>query len=343
MNTHTHSTHTSRRTHAHAHSPHVCAHTSTHSPRNTNQTHSHVTSHGNASNARIITTSHRPRSEPSAAISIWLGSTGLLTWSSTYHTRAHTRSRTRSARMHTCSLRRSTLHFVDFRQMSCLKRDPRTQLARLAGTHAGTQARRHAHASMQARKHAATHVQTARGRTHARANARTLARMHHVHVYARVTAQSEQIPTGTYRQEPFATATGAKQTPTGTASSGAPPQTLCGGTPGAFRRTAGLAATDDGSRSIAGHDEAWGLFSTSWLTRTTTQTTGCPARRPNGYKVRIMQVFRPSRRMPFAIAPCRSTLSSRPAIRRHKGCASQNGQKNGSFGLLFIVKKFVAV
>ena len=61
MNTHTLHTHTPRRTHAQVHSPHVCAHTSTHPPRNTNQTHSHVTSHGNASNARI---SHRPRTAP---------------------------------------------------------------------------------------------------------------------------------------------------------------------------------------------------------------------------------------------------------------------------------------
>ena len=206
---------------------------------------------------------------------------------STHARKARTHARKhapRRARMHTCSLRRSTLHFLDFRQMSCLKRDPRTQLAQLAGTRVRTQAHRHAGTHTQARRHASTQPHTykqhADARTHARAHARTLARMHHVHVSARVTAQSEQIPTGTYRQEPFATVTGAKQTPTGTASSGAPPQTLCGGTPGAFRRTAGLATTDDGSRSIAGHDEAWGLFSTSWLTRTTTQRRGLPGPTP---------------------------------------------------------------
>jgi hypothetical protein len=52
--------------------------------------------------------------------------------------------------------------------------------------HAGTQARRHAgtqarrHAGTQSRSHAATHVKTARGRTHARANAWTHVRRHHV-------------------------------------------------------------------------------------------------------------------------------------------------------------------
>ena len=181
MNTHTLHTHTPRRTHAHVHSPHVCAHTSTHPPRNTNQTHSHVTLHGNASNARIITTSQRPRSAPNhvrsdhedqtqtrtpitrtshtralyihhahahthsvqsasitnqihsriiharvatlrvatqyntppaiAAISIWLGSTGLLTWPArTTLARTHARARTarKRTRTRTRMLRRAT-------------------------------------------------------------------------------------------------------------------------------------------------------------------------------------------------------------------------------------------
>ena len=89
MNTHTLHTHTPRRTHAHVHSPHVCAHTSTHPPRNTNQTHSHVTLHGNASNARIITTSQRPRSAPNHVRSDHEDQTQTRTpITSTSHTRA---------------------------------------------------------------------------------------------------------------------------------------------------------------------------------------------------------------------------------------------------------------
>ena len=120
---------------------------------------------------------------------------------STHARKARTHARKhapRRARMHTCSLRRSTLHFLDFRQMSCLKREPRTQLARLAGTHAGTQARRHAgtQARRQSRSHAATHVQTARGRTHARANARTHAHLHHVHVTHKSRRSTNKIQRG---------------------------------------------------------------------------------------------------------------------------------------------------
>jgi hypothetical protein len=62
----------------------------------------------------------------------------------------------------------------------------RTHVRTQAGRHAGTQARRHTgtqarrHAGTQSRSHAATHVKTARGRTHARANAWTHVRRHHV-------------------------------------------------------------------------------------------------------------------------------------------------------------------
>ena len=138
----------------------------------------------------------------------------MSTYARTHSTHARTH-----ASMHPrapVSLRRSTLHLLDFRQMSCLKRHTRTQLARLAGTHAGTRARRHAHASTQSHSHAVTHVQTARGRTHARANARTHAHLHYVHVYARVTAQHEQIPTGTFQLgKNRATVTEAKRTRAG--------------------------------------------------------------------------------------------------------------------------------
>ena len=91
--------------------------------------------------------------------------------------------------------------------------------------HAGTQARRHAGTEgTQPRTHAVTHVQTTRGRTHARANARTRVRRHHVRTsHGAVRTNSNKIPA---RQEPSC---GAKQTPTGTTSSGAPPPTLCGG------------------------------------------------------------------------------------------------------------------
>ena len=59
---------------------------------------------------------------------------------------------------------------------------PHCTYCSIAGTqarrHAGTQA--HRHAGTQSRSHAATHVKTARGRTHARANAWTHVRRHHV-------------------------------------------------------------------------------------------------------------------------------------------------------------------
>ena len=64
----------------------------------TNQIHSRVI-HARVATLRVATQYNTPPAI--AAISIWLGSTGLLTWASTYHTRAHTRSRTRSAQAHT--------------------------------------------------------------------------------------------------------------------------------------------------------------------------------------------------------------------------------------------------
>jgi hypothetical protein len=161
--------HTHARTDGRTHAPtHACMHTPT---------------HAYCLHAGSLTHS-RTRLLQLVCLLIWPGQVGghAHVRAYTQHARTHARTHARMhaptrARMHTCSLRRSTLHFLDFRprfrQMSCLKRDPRTQLAWLAGTHAGTQARRHAHASTQARKHAATHVQTARGRTHARTRKRT--------------------------------------------------------------------------------------------------------------------------------------------------------------------------
>ena len=193
---------------------------------------------------------------------------------------------------------------------------------------------------MQSRRHAATHVQTARGRTHARANARTHAHLHHVHVRtshgAARTKSDGDIPA---RQEPFATVTGAKRTPTG-ASSGTPPPTLCGGTPGAFRRMAGLAATDDGSRSIAGVEWGVGAVLDRLHNNYNNATTGLPCPTPEWLQSAHHASLSTFETQPFAVAPLQSHAaysSRRPAIRLHKGCACENGQKNGHRGQLWVV------
>jgi len=121
------------------------------------------------------------------------------------------------------------------------------------------------------------------------------------------------------------------------------PQGRSGGWRGLLRRT----MVRGRSLELNG---AWGLFSTVCTTTTTTPRRGCPARRPNGYKVRIMQDFRPSRRNPFAVAASQSHAaesSRRPACQRSvstKVVHAKTARKTAiaaSFGLLFIVNKFV--
>ena len=74
---------------------------------------------------------------------------------------------------------------------------------------------------------------------------------------------------------------------------------------------------------------------------------GCPARRPNGYKVRIMQVFQPSRRNPSQLHLCNRTQHIAPDVQRSvstKVVHAKTARKTAiaaSFGLLFIVNKFV--
>jgi len=185
----------------------------------------------------------------------------------TSHTHAHTHGRT-DACTHACTHAYTHARVLFTRMFADTFQDPTVSVGLFADL-AGRQVGGHAHVQ---------YVQTARGRTHARANARTHAHLHHVHVCARVTAQHEQNPTGTFQLGKNRLR--AKRTPTGAASSGTPPPTLCGGTPGAFRRMAGLAATDDGSRSIAGVEWGVGAVLDRLHNNYNNATTGLPCPTP---------------------------------------------------------------
>ena len=132
--------------------------------------------------------------------------------------------------------------------------------------------------------------------------------MHHVrtsHGAGRTNSYGD-IPA---RQEPFATVTGAKhrqQAPQARVRdrrrSAEGPQGRSGGRRGLQR------SCSDGRRFAVDRWTCTDMMGRGGCSRPTGSRAqqhddgGCPARRANGYKVRIVQVFRPSRRLPFAVA-----------------------------------------
>ena len=132
-----------------------------------------------------------------------------------------------------------------------------------------------------------------------------------------------RVPDKLFRPAPYCRAAPAGAAPAGAAPAGAAP---AGATPAG-------AAPAGSAPSLLTHMPA-----------DARRKRGCPARRPNGYKVRIMQVFQPSRRNPSQLHLCNRTQHIAPDVQRSvstKVVHAKTARKTASFGLLFIVNKFV--